>query len=318
MELRHLRYFVAIAETGNLSRAAAKLFVAQPPLSLQLRQLEEELGGPLFVRHPKGMRLTPAGESLLPEARELLERADRLKRGALPAAAVAQLRIGYVPSAGSTVVPDLVQALRRRHPGVELRLQEMISDEQRDALVGGRLDAGLARHPAAHPRMRVAAFLADPFCLALPSGRARGLPDPVDLRGYAAEAFVAFTRHRGPAYFDRAIRLCGDAGFSPRIGHEGSTLYGVLDLVHAGLGVALVPSSASLLRVPGVAFRALLHQRRDEGLALLLPKPLANAVAQDLGALVQSRFDAMAQRMTRRASRAGRPATVPPGRGAAQ
>ena len=163
MELRHLRYFVAVAETGNLSRAAEKLFVAQPPLSLQIRQLEEEIGAALFTRHPKGMRLTRAGEALLPEARDLLERAARLKQAGGRAPDAGSLALGYVPSAVSTVIPELVRALRQAHPGIEIRLHEMISDEQREALIHGRIDAGLARSQLRHPRLHKACALADPF-----------------------------------------------------------------------------------------------------------------------------------------------------------
>ena len=118
MELRHLRYFVAVAETGNLSRAAEKLFVAQPPLSVQIRQLEQELGQPLFTRHPKGVRLTAAGQALLPEARHLLHRAARivdLTRDASEGPG-GNLSVGFVPSASSTVLPALVRQLRKLHP----------------------------------------------------------------------------------------------------------------------------------------------------------------------------------------------------------
>lgn len=270
MELRHLRYFVAVAEAGNLSRAAEKLFIAQPPLSLQIRQLEEEVGTPLFSRHPKGMKLTPAGEALLPNARDLLERAADLADTAGRAARAGTLTLGFVPSAGSTVIPGLVRHLRATQPGVELRLAEMISDEQHEALVAGRIDGGIARTASRHPHLHVACSLADPFCLALPASRAGQLPDVVDLRGLASESFVAFTRHRGPAYFDRAIRLCGDAGFSPRIRYEASTLHGVLDLVGADLGVALVPSTAALLEARGVTLRRLRQRTRGDVLTLLM------------------------------------------------
>jgi DNA-binding transcriptional LysR family regulator len=297
MELRHLRYFVAVAEAGNLSRAAEKLFVAQPPLSLQIRQLEEELGGPLFTRHPKGMRLTPAGDALLPEARDLLERAARLKQDGGRTAEARTLALGYVPSAGSTVVPDLVRTMRNTHPSIEFRLHEMISDEQREALIGGRIDAGLARGGGRHSRMQVAAALPDPFCLAMSSTKAKGLRSTIPLGDYAADSFIAFTRHRGPAYFDRAIRLCGDAGFSPRIQYEASTLHGVLALVSADLGVALVPESAALLQVPGVALRRLQRAPRDEVLSLLMRRHETRPLLQELVVGVNSLFLALKQRV---------------------
>lgn len=297
MELRHLRYFVAVAESGNLSRAAQKLFVAQPPLSLQIRQFEDEIGQALFVRHPKGMRLTPAGEALLPEARDLLERADRLQHAKDRRGPAGRLALGYVPSAVSTVIPDLVRRLHGLHPGVDLRLVEMISDEQRDALLGGRIDAGVARTTLRHPRLAAPCSLDDPFCLALPSARARRMPAVPELRELAGETFVAFTRHHGPAYFDRAIRLCGDAGFSPRIRYEASTLQGVMALVSAGLGLALVPASAALLPVRGVVVRRLRPEAAGEGLSLIVRLGDAHPLRQDLVDIVEGIFAELRRRL---------------------
>lgn len=258
MELRHLRYFMAVAETGSLSRAAEKLFIAQPPLSVQIRQLEDELGLPLFVRHPKGVRLTTAGEALLPEARHLLDRAGRLKTLVQGAEVSSHLVLGYVPSASSTVLPALLGRLKTDAPGLDVELREMISSEQIDALVAGHLDAGLMRLRPRHPHLVTAARMADPFCLAMP-----GSPIPgsrhhrVELRSMAERDFIAFTRHRGPAYFDQAIHLCAKAGFSPRIRYEASTVHGVLDLVRGGLGVALVPTSCAVMGIQDIAFRML-------------------------------------------------------------
>lgn len=297
MELRHLRYFAAVAEAGNLSRAAEKLFIAQPPLSLQIRQFEEELGVALFTRHPKGVRLTPAGEQLLPEVRQLLERAARLRDAARGEAAAARgsLVLGYVPSASSTVLPELVRGLRKQAPGLTLELREMISDAQHAALIAGQIDAGIARTGAHQARIAAACRIADPFCLARPRGTpaAHGV---LDLRAFVEHDFVGFTRHRGPAYFDRAIQLCSQAGFSPRIRYEASTVHGVLDLVGAGLGVALVPASTALLGVKGVALQALRRRDAADVLALLRRKTDANPLLPLLAQTVATIFDAIAQR----------------------
>jgi DNA-binding transcriptional LysR family regulator len=272
LELRHLRYFVAIAEAGSVSRAAEKLFIAQPPLSVQVRQLEEEVGAALFIRHAKGVRLTTAGEALLPEARSLLDRAARLRDTVRGTADAVRLSIGYVPSAVSTVLPSLARRLRKAVPRLDLELREMISTEQAEALLAAHIDAGLARTLPRHPRLEVAASMQDSFCLALPLHESRGLAPAVPLRRYASHAFVGFTRHRGPAYFDKSIHLCGQAGFSPRIRYEASTLHGVLNLVGAGLGVALVPASAVMLGVQGVRLRRLSGPAQQEDLVLLVRK----------------------------------------------
>jgi DNA-binding transcriptional LysR family regulator len=298
MELRHLRYFAAVAETGNLSRAAEKLFIAQPPLSLQIRQLEEELGVVLFTRHPKGVRLTTAGQSLLPEARQLLERAGRLPELAQAAGSRAggSVTLGYVPSASSTVLPDLVRQLRKSHPTVTIGLREMISDEQNEALVAGHIDAGIARSASRHARVSVACQIPDAFCLALAGAEARAAAPTLDLRDYAGHGFVAFTRHRGPAYFDQSIHLCRQAGFSPRIRYEASTVHGVLDLVSAGLGVALVPASTALLGIKGVRVRALRRRHAGEVLSLLRRKVDTNPLLAVTEQLVASIFERLAQR----------------------
>ncbi|MBO9513668.1 MAG: LysR family transcriptional regulator [Variovorax sp.] len=303
VELRHLRYFMAVAEAGNLSRAAEKLFIAQPPLSVQIRQLEEDLGAPLFVRHPKGVRLTGAGERLLPEARHLLNRAAQLKGHIEGSAQSGSLAIGYVPSAGSTVLPELVRSLRARMPGLQLELREMISSEQVDALVAGSIDVGLARTEPGHPRIQVASRMADPFALAMPRADAAKLPGRVELKLFADRDFIAFTRHRGPAYFDQAIHLCAKAGFSPRIRYEASTVHGVLDLVGAGLGVALVPASSALLQFRGLAFRplrgshagevlALLQRRGDPGATIAATRETCGAIFPKLRARLLRKLDA--------------------------
>ena len=297
VELRHLRYFVAVAEAGNLSRAAAKLFIAQPPLSVQIRQLETELGAPLFVRHPKGVRLTAAGESLLPEARYLIDRMAHLKDAVSGNASSDHLRLGFVPSASSTVLPVLVRRLRTTHPALRIELREMISSEQAEALVTGQLDAAIVRAEPHHPRLVAAARMADPFCIALPQAEADGPAGAVGLGDFADRDFVAFTRHRGPAYFDQSIYLCARAGFSPRIRYEASTVHGVLDLVGAGLGVALVPSSCALLGVAGVRMRRLQGPAGGEVLVLLQRKADPNPVLPLLEDAVRTHFVELARRI---------------------
>lgn len=293
MELRHLRYFVTVAETGSLSKAALKLYVAQPPLSLQIRQLEEELGAPLFTRHPKGVRLTPAGEAFLVEARALLERAGRVRDVIRGVARGPQgvLTLGYVPSASSTVLPSLVRALRQQQPRWTLDLREMISSQQVEALMAGTIDAGICRLASVPARLAVSGSVPDPFCLVTPMRRKRARPAvAVPLQAYADEVFVSFTRHRGPAYFDRFIHLCTRAGFSPRIRYEASTVHGVLDLVSAGLGVALVPASAALLRAPGVSWHPLQRPDPTDVLSLIRrrgdPHPMYSFLDQSIAGIL--------------------------------
>jgi DNA-binding transcriptional LysR family regulator len=298
MELRHLRYFMTVAETGSLSRAAEKLFIAQPPLSVQIRQLEEELGLPLFVRHPKGVKLTAAGEALVPEARHLLDRAGRLKTLVQGAEVSSHLVLGYVPSASSTVLPALLGRLKMDAPGLDVELREMISSEQIESLVAGHLDAGLMRLRPQHPHLVTAARMADLFCLAMPGSSTPVSPHHrVELRSMAERDFIAFTRHRGPAYFDQAIHLCAKAGFSPRIRYEASTVHGVLDLVRGGLGVALVPMSCAAMGVQDIRFRTLDTTVPGQMLALVRRKSNPHDQWSLVERTTQGIFDDIEQRL---------------------
>lgn len=282
MELRHLRYFVAVAELGSFSRAAEKLFIAQPPLSTQIRHLEEQVGVPLLVRYPRGVRTTSAGKVFLDQAKDVLARAENAKQRARQYERGGFLRLAYVPSAGHTVLPRLLPRLMQAHPHAELEVVEMITAEQLAALHADRIDVGYARLPAGAPENVALIEFPDPFCLAIPGGhRLRG-QGPVNLRAASGAIFVSYTRYSGPAYYDQVVGLCMEAGFSPDIRYEATTLFGVLDLVSAGLGVALVPASSVLLVAKPVMLRALTKPSRTGTLACLSrardPNPLVGAL----------------------------------------
>jgi DNA-binding transcriptional LysR family regulator len=290
MELRHLRYFVAVAELGSFSRAAEKLFIAQPPLSTQIKQLEEQVGVPLLVRYPRGVRTTSAGKVFLDEAKEVLARAENAKQRARQHERGGFLRVAYVPSAGHTVLPRLLPRLKEAHPYAELEVVEMITAGQLAALQTDRIDVGYARLPAGAPENIALIELNDPFCLAIPEGhplRGRG---SINLRAAASASFVSYTRYSGPAYYDQVIGLCMEAGFSPDIRYEASTLFGVLDLVSAGLGVALVPASSVLLVPKPVMLRALTRPSRTGTLACLSRRQDPNPLVTAMGSLTKNVF----------------------------
>jgi len=300
MELRHLRYFVAVAELGSFSRAAEKLFVAQPPLSTQVRQLEEEIGAPLFVRHARGVRLTAAGTAFLEEAKQVLAGVERAKRIAVSGQHGGWIRIAFVPSAAHTLLPRLLPRLRAARPQAEVDVVEMITSDQVEALRTGRIDAGLARAiPGASVPLR-RFELADPFCLAVPRGHPLFGTTPIDLAAAAEATFVGFTRYLGPAFFDQVISLCTDAGFSPRIRYEASTVFGVLSLVGAGLGVAIVPASSVLLLPPGIGLRLIKRATRPGGIAFIAGKGEANALVETFTALARETFAEVRAELRRR------------------
>jgi len=258
MELRHLRYFVAVAEELHFGRAAARLHVAQPALSRQIRSLEEEMGLRLFERDRRRVALTAAGAVFLGEARFLLghvddavEAARRADRGEL-----GSLRIGYVPAVVTTGLPEIVRGFRKRFPGVDVRLQEMNPAMQVEALLGERVDVGFVRGPIHEPALAAQTVLEEPLVAALPSGHRLGRHKRLGLAMLAGEPFVLQARSRGPGSHDHILAICRNAGFTPRVVQEGSQT-DILSLVASGAGVAIVPASLRVIRRAGVLYRPL-------------------------------------------------------------
>ena len=264
MELRHLRYFVAVAEERHITRAADRLGIQQPPLSQQIRALEAELGAPLLRRHPRGVELTQAGEVLLTEARTVLEQVERAVTATRRAGRgeAGRIGLGFTSSASfHPLVPAMVRAYRDAYPLVALSLEESGTSELVDALVQQRLDAAFVRSPiGAAPGIAVHSILEEPMVAALPAGsplaiaRAR---HPLPLAALAGEIFILYRRPLGPGLYDAIIAACQRAGYSPNIGQEAPRMLATLSLVAAGLGVTLVPQSMRRLRVHGVVYRTI-------------------------------------------------------------
>jgi len=259
MELRHLRYFVAVVEIGSFSKAAQVLYVAQPALSLQIQQLENELGARLLARSSRGVTPTAAGKALLPEARSILRHAGLLARivGAVDERASGVIRIGFVPSSTHTVLPRLITKLRSKLPGVNLIVREMSTAAQCAALLNGNIDLGIARPPIARAGIAIAAHIAEPFCLAVAAHSPLASVAHIDLAMLGEEPFIGFSRADAPAYYDQIISLCINNGFSPKLEYEAGTVYTMLDMVASGLGIAIVPISSILLRQHGFVLKSL-------------------------------------------------------------
>jgi DNA-binding transcriptional LysR family regulator len=259
MELRHLRYFLAVAEELHFGRAAARLHIAQPPLSQQIRQLEAELGYPLFLRTQRRVRITEAGAAFRDEARALLERLELAKAaaGRVARGEAGALAVGFVASATYALLPRLYRRFRERHPGVTLGLEEMSTAEQVEALRAGRIQVGLARPPVGDDTLHVETLAEEPLVAALPARHPLAARARLPLRALAHEPFVLFPRHPRPGWIDVVQEACRAAGFRPAVAQEVLELSTAVTLVAAGIGVSLVPASAQGLRLDGVAYRPL-------------------------------------------------------------
>ncbi|MER7849999.1 LysR family transcriptional regulator [Kitasatospora sp. NPDC096077] len=258
LPLPQLHAFTVLAEELHFGRAAARLGIAQPPLSQQIRRLEEKVGHPLFRREPGGVTLTPAGGELLPAARRALaDLADGLAAArAVGGGEAGRLRIGFSASLALTVLPGLLRTFRERHPGVRLDVREMTSAPQLAALHDRGIDVGLLREPPAdEPGLRFRTLLTEPFVAVLPAGHPLAAQRAVRLAQLAEEPFVLLPREEGPQLYDRITGLCAGAGFTPRIGQHAVEWQTVCALVGAGLGVSLAPAGIRRIRLRGVVFR---------------------------------------------------------------
>jgi len=273
MDLRQLQQFVALAETGNFHRAAERLHMAQPPLSISMRKLEEQLSTPLFVRTSRGVRLTQAGEAALDDARRALFHAGQARAAALAAAHGERgaLRIGFVGSATYALLPKLIPAFRAAYPGIELVLHESTTAAILERLQQHTLDAGLVRVPILNAGSFVLTPLEDDmFLAAVPADSPLAARDSIALRELAGEPFIMHPSTAVPNLHAVAMMLCQRAGFVPRVAQEAVQVQTIISLVESGLGVALVPSVAARYANRRVRFLPLSSPRPAERIGIAL------------------------------------------------
>ncbi|MES2932167.1 MAG: LysR substrate-binding domain-containing protein [Pseudomonadota bacterium] len=263
IDLRQLRYFIAVAEELHFGRAAIRLHMTQPPLSQTINQLEAIIGTQLFARTQRSVALTPAGAALLPEARRLLLQAEALPELARRAAAGAtgRLSLAFVSTADYSILPPFLREFRAHFPQVQIDLREATSDIQLAELAQGRIDVGLLIPPI--PDQVKAQFdylplLSEPLILAAPTGtKALGSKGAIRLKTVIDLPLIIFPRRIAPAFHDAILACFRDAGLTPIIGQEAIQMQTIVGLVSAGMGIALVPQSVSNLQRPGVEYRAL-------------------------------------------------------------
>ena len=260
IELRVWRQFLAVAQELHFGRAALRLHMSQPPLTQAIALLEQRLQLQLFERTKRYVALTPAGVALVPEVRELLQRAQALPAHARAAATgeLGRLRLGFVSTVGFALLPEWVRALRERHPGVQLELVEATGDVQLLALERGELDAGFMLHaPGFSPAALVCQPISsEPLVLAVPQQHALASVAELSLDAVLAEPLVIFPRHIAPSLFDAVFALYHGAGCLPQVAQEAIQMQTIVNLVSAGLGLAWVPASVQQFQRPGVVYRS--------------------------------------------------------------
>lgn len=257
MELRHLRYFRAVAEELHFGRAADRLHIAQPPLSQQIRQLERELGVELFIRSTRKVELTPAGDAYLKRVVAILDSVDDAgEQAARVASGVeGQLAIGCVGSATYSVLPELVRMLRHQVPHLEVSVRgEMLAPAQVDALLAGEIHIALLRPPVQHPAIETTMLRRDRLIAVLPAEHRLAGDKPLRVNDLRGEDFIAHAGHGLSMMGGLLTAVCADAGFVPRIRHEVQETSTLVTLVAAGLGVAIVPAPTSALDIAGVRY----------------------------------------------------------------
>lgn len=296
MEIRALRYFAAVAETGHMTRAAEQLGIQQPPLSQQIKGLERELGVALFRRHPRGMALTDAGRQFQAEALRMLQDMETVKQRMARVAKGQEgvLSVGFTSSAAAhRFMPDALRAFRRSHPGVELRLRENNAAELTEALAAGRLHCGLLRVPVAQPGgLRFETLLREPVRAAMPRDhRFAGAGEtaaPLSLAQLCEEDLILVRRPGAPGLYADLLTLCNAQGLRPRVVAEVDRMMTNLNLVAAGVGLSVVPASMGGVHPHAIRYGPLAgSERLDAPLTLVSREEEDNLPALHFVALLR-------------------------------
>lgn len=286
MELRHLRYFLAVAEEGNFTRAAARLGIGQPPLSQQIRDLENEIGVALFHRVPHGAELTAAGAAFLDEAKAAIAASEKARLNAQRAARgqTGRLALGFTASSAfNPAVSGTIRQFRANWPDVRLSLIEMNTNLLMEKLVRGELDAAFVRPGLEDPaNVRMMRLADEPMFIALPSQHPLAAYDSLPLSALAEEPFVLFPRMVGLSLYNDIVAACRDAGFEMTVTQEAPQMPSVVNLVAANLGVSIVPAAITQIRLDGVTYHPIEGAPLMARLALASMKSLRSPVADNL------------------------------------
>lgn len=259
MELRQLRYFVAVAEEQSFGNAAKRLHMSQPPLSIQIKGLEEEIGVRLLDRTTRRVDLTDAGRAFLDKARGVLAASEEAKSAARGAELGLQgrLEVGFVSTATLSILPPALRLFRERFGDVELDLKELSSTEQLQALYDGDIRVGLVRMPLRAPEIELEPILEEPLVVALPTDHPLGVQESITIEEIADLPLIFFERRQEPGSHEQIVELLGRVGALPKVAQYAVHLQTVVGLVASDMGIAILPASARKLRRDGVVYRRL-------------------------------------------------------------
>ncbi|NEQ49686.1 MAG: LysR family transcriptional regulator [Leptolyngbya sp. SIO3F4] len=291
MELRHLRYFLAVAEELHFGRAAKRLQMAQPPLSQQIKQLERELGVQLFARTRRKVSLTVAGEVLQQESQQIFQQLEQTVTRTQQAARgeVGRLAIAFVSSAMYSLLPDYLKQFREQYPQIDIILHELSSREQIQGLLENRLDIGLMRPPVEHDALQAKSVLQESLVAALPLDHRLASQEHISVRALQDELFILFPRPMATRLYDQIISFCDqEGGFSPTVVQQAAQMQTILSLVAADIGVTIVPESLRSLQRRGVCFRSFTEPTPQAEVCIVCKqKPVAPTVEAFLQGMAQ-------------------------------
>lgn len=245
LELRHFKYFMAVAEELHYRKAAEKLFISQPGLSRQIKQMEEILDAQLFIRNKKKVTLTPAGKYLKGELEFILNHLELTKKQMklIKVGSSGELRIGFLGSAMQQVVPNLLVSLKEMFPNIKTTLDELSNHAQVNAVMKDKLDLGFVRLSRVPKELEIQPVFEDTFSVVIPKDHALNQNSFKGMKQFKDEQFILFSQDYSPLYFDKVMSICEDAGFTPKVSHKSVHAQTIFTLVENNLGIAIIPTS---------------------------------------------------------------------------
>lgn len=282
MELRHIKYFLKLAEELSFVRAAEKLFISQPPLSRQIKELETEIGAQLFERNNKRVILTDAGKFYEKEMREVVNNIERINRQTrkISENQSGEFRIAYVSSTFSGDISALIQFLSAQYPYINFRLYEVPTVKQIAALEEGKIDLGIVRAPLYSPKIKNQLWFKDSFSLVF-NKNLFAIQSEQEIENLSDTTFVFFNKEYAPQYYDNLVEICAKFGFTPKVVHESNNISSIIQLVKNGLGVSIVPTNILKSHVsPDLGFIELNSVQLYTDILLATPKDHDSEIAQ--------------------------------------